>query len=241
MAWISKLWGKGFGKRIWQLNLNNMNYKIYLVLWVFQFSTIQLFSQDKIFENGKNKPKIEIGYLHLYNKLNADSYFRLKYVNATDNSDASIGGLNVKLDFPTKYEYIDINVGALIMKGFDEIDLGYVDPSSVNAHDYNINGGGVYLGISPKIKGRYISLTSDFGVGVFSFKEYVSIVNNRTQPFVDEHNLKASYGLGAISSIGISFNVGKIGINPSLTGIFSGGSGASFTFYGFYLPLSYQF
>lgn len=218
-----------------------MNYIIYLILFVSSFWSIQLYSQDKVFNGDKNLPRVQIGYLHLYNKLNKDSYFVLKYPNATDNSEANIGGLNVKLDFPTKYQYIDITIGALVMKGFDEIDLGHIDPSSVNTHDYNINGGGVYLGISPKIKGRHISLTSDFGIGVFSFKEYVSIVNNRTQPFVDEHNLKASYGLGAISSIGISFNVGKIGINPSLTGIFSGGSGASFTFYGFYLPLSYQF
>ncbi|RLD58184.1 MAG: hypothetical protein DRJ01_12910 [Bacteroidetes bacterium] len=218
-----------------------MNYKICLVYFVLLFWSIQLYSQDKGFEGEKNKPKVQIGYLHLYNKLNADSYFRLKYSNATNNSEANIGGLNLKLDFPTKYKYVDITVGALIMKGFDEIDLGYIDPSSVNAHDYNINGGGVYIGISPKIKGKYISLTSAFGIGVFSFKEYISIVNNSTQPFVDEHNLKASYGLGAISSIGIYLNVGKIGINPSLMGIFSGGSETSFTFYGFNIPLSYQF
>ncbi len=218
-----------------------MTYKNYFVLFVFLISSIKLFSQDRIYEDGKNKPKIEIGYLHLYNKLNTDSYFRLKYSNATDNSQANIGGLNLKIDFPNSYEWFDYTIGTLFIKGFDEIDLGYINPSSVNAHDYNINGGGVYLGISPKIKGKYISLTSVFGVGVFSFKEYVGIINNSVTPFVDEHNLKASYGLGAISSIGVSFNVGKIGINPSLTGIFSGGSGASFTFYGFNFPLSYQF
>lgn len=205
------------------------------------FWNIQLYSQNKDIENDKNKPKIQIGYLHLYNKLNADNYFKLKYTNATDNSEANISGLNFKFDFPTKYQYVDITIGALIMKGLDEIDIENVNPSSINSHDYNINGGGVYIGISPKIKGKYIGLTSDFGIGVFSFKEYVNIVNNQTPPFVDEHNLKASHGLGAISSIGIYVNIGKIGINPSLTGIFSGGSGASFTFYGFYIPLYYQF
>jgi len=218
-----------------------MTYKNYLFLLVFLFLCLQLFSQDKIVGDGKTKPKVEIGYLHLYNKLNADSYFKLKYSNATDNGNANIGGLNLKLSLPTKYEYIDITVGALIMKGFDEIDLGYINPSSVNAHAYNINGGGVYFGVSPKLKSKYISLTSDFGIGIFSFKEYVSIVNNSTMPFIDEHNLKASYGLGAFSSIGISFNVGKIGFNPSFAGIFSGGSGTSFTFYGFNFPLTYQF
>ena len=218
-----------------------MTSKIYLVLFAFLFSSSQLFPQDKIFEDGKTKPKVEIGYLYLYNTLNADSYFKLKYSNATDNKNANIGGLNLKLNFPTKYEYLDITVGALIMKGFDEIDLGYINPNSVNAHDYIINGGGVYFGISPKLKGKFIGLTSDFGIGIFSFKEYVSIVNNSTVPFVEEHDLKASYGLGAISSIGILFNVGKIGINPSLIGVFSGGSETSFTFYGFNFPLTYHF
>jgi len=218
-----------------------MIHKIYLFSLVFLFSSTQLFSQDKNLGDKKNKPKVSIGYLYLYNNLNSDLYFDLKSTLLIDNADENMGGLNIKLDFPTRYEYIDIAVGALFMKGLSEFYLSGIYPPSINDCDYIINGGGVYIGISPKIKGRYIGLTSDFGVGVFSFKEYVSIVNNEVEPFVDIHNLKASYGLGAISSVGISFNIGRIGINPSLTGIFSGGSGASFTFYGFYLPLSYQF
>ncbi len=218
-----------------------MNYKHFLIFLIFLIICSPIYSQDNIFNGDENAPKVSVGYLHLYNNLNADSYFGFKYSYATDNGTANLGGLNIKLDFPTKYQSVDITIGTLIMKGLDEVDFGHINPSTVNAHDYNINGGGVYLGISPKIKGKYIGLTSDFGIGVFSFKEYISIVNNTTMPFVDEHNLKASYGLGAISSLGIYLNYGKVGINPSLTGIFSGGSGASFTFYGINIPVYYQF
>lgn len=218
-----------------------MTYKNYLLLFVLLLSGIQLFSQDKLLENRKIKPKVEIGYLHLYNGLNADSYFKLKYSNAIDNGNVNIGGLSLKLNFPTKFEFLDITVGSLFMKGFDEVDLGYINPSSVNSSDYNINGGGVYFGINPKLKGKFIGLTSDFGIGIFSFKEYVNIVNNTKEPFVDEHSLKASYGLGAISSIGMYINFGRIGLYPSMVGIFSGGSGASFTFYGYNFQMSYQF
>lgn len=215
--------------------------KYYFVLTVFLLSGIQLLSQEKWVDGTKAKPKLEIGYLDLYNNLNTDNYFKFKYSYSTDNGKANIGGLSLKINIPTKHEYLDIIVGSVFMKGFDEIDFGYVNPSSVNAHDYIINGGGVYFGISPKLKGKFIGLTSDFGLGVFSFKEYVSIVNNKIEPFVDEHNQKASYGLGAISSIGMYINIGKVGLSPSFVSIFSGGSETSFTFYGFNFLLSWQF
>lgn len=211
------------------------------MLLMFLSSSIHLFSQDKLLEERINKPKIEFGFLILNNNLNADNFFKFKYSNATDNGSATIGGISLKLNIPTKYEYVDIIIGSVFMKGFDVIDYGNINPNSVNSHDYIINGGGVYLGVGPKLKGKYIGLTSEFGLGVFSFKEYVSIVNNTQEPFVDEHNLKASYGFGAKSSVGFYINIGKVGVNPSLVGIFSGGSGASFTFYGLNVPLTYQF
>jgi len=204
-------------------------------------SGLTSFSQEKWLDESNGKPGIEIGYLHLYNNLNADNYFRFRYTFATNNRDASIGGFSLNLKIPTKLKYIDFTVGSVFMKGFDETDFGNIYPGSVNAHDYIINGGGAYLGISPKLKGKFISFTSMFGAGIFSFKEYVSIVNNTTAPLVDEHNLKASYGLGAISSVGLGINIWKLGINPSVIAIFSGGSEASFTFYGFNLPITWQF
>jgi hypothetical protein len=212
-----------------------------IILLSLLLSGLQSFSQERLIGESNGKPGIEIGYLHLYNNLNADNYFRFRYTFATNNGDASIGGFSLNLNIPTKLKYIDLSVGSVFMKGFDEIDFGNIYPVSVNAHDYIINGGGVYFGISPKLKGKFISLTSMFGAGFFSFKEYVSIVNNIYDPFADEHDLKASYGPVAISSVGLGIRIWKLGINPSVVAIYSGGAGASFTFYGFNLPITLQF
>jgi len=216
-------------------------YKHAVILLALLSSGLPSFSQEKWFDESNGKPGVEIGYLHLYNNLNADNYFRFRYRFATDNGDASIGGISLKLNIPTKLEYLDITVGSIFLKGLDLIDFGHVNPEHVNAHDYKINGGGIYFGVSPTLKGKILSLTTEFGAGFFSFKEYVSIVNNIYEPFVDEHNLKASYGPGAISSVGLGIRIWKLGINPSVVAIYSGGAGASFTFYGFNLPITLQF
>lgn len=215
--------------------------KFLLLVFLIILLESQLLSQNKVLENAKSRPKIEFGYLYMYNKLNEDTYFNMKYSNATNNGETKLNGVNLKISIPTKLKYLDIILGSILMKSFDEIDNGFMNPASVNAHDYIINGGGVYFGVSPKLKGKIVALTSDFGIGVFSFKEYVSIVNNNTPPYVDIHSSKASFGFGAISSIGIYLNIGKIGINPTISSIFSGGSNSSFTFYGFNFPISYQF
>jgi hypothetical protein len=44
-----------------------------------------------------------------------------------------------------------------------------------------------------------------------------------------------------MSSVGFYIKIGKIGISPAVTAIFSGSSSASFMFYGFNFPLTYQF
>lgn len=212
----------------------------FILIFLLSLSN-KMTAQDNDLGDKKDKPKLELGYLHLYNNLNADNYFEFKYPGATDNENVNLGGLNLKLTIPTKLQYLDVIVGTILMKGLDEIDFGYIDPQNVNACDYIINGGGIYFGIGPKLKGKVIGLTSDFAIGVLSFKEYMSIVNNTTEPFMDEHQLKASYGLGAISSVGVYINLGKIGINPSLTGIFSGGDKSGFVFYGFNFPVTWHF
>lgn len=212
-----------------------------VMLIALLLSGLHSFSQERWIDESNGKPEVEIGYLHLCNNLNADNYFKFKYISATDNGDASLGGISLKLNIPTKLKYLDITIGSIIVKGLDKIDFGHVNPSHLNVHDYIINGGGIYFGVSPGIKGKILSLTTEFGIGFFSFKEYVSIVNNVTDPFADEHNLKASYGPGAISSVGLGIRIWKLGINPSVVAIYSGGAGASFTFYGFNLPLTLQF
>lgn len=146
-----------------------------IILLSLLLSGLQSFSQERLIGESNGKPGIEIGYLHLYNNLNADNYFRFRYTFATNNGDASIGGFSLNLNIPTKLKYIDLSVGSVFMKGFDEIDFGNIYPVSVNAHDYIINGGGVYFGISPKLKGKFISLTSMFGAGFFPSRSTLAL------------------------------------------------------------------
>ncbi|MCL3778960.1 hypothetical protein EMN47_01015 [Prolixibacteraceae bacterium JC049] len=216
-----------------------MTNKLFFILMLTFFLSNKISAQDTLKSQGKFK--IEVGYIYLNNKLNADKYYDFKHIYGIKNNESKIGGINVKLSKTTKYDFIDLMVGALFINGLDKIDNNHINLNSDNAHDYKINGGGVYWGISPKLKGKIVGITSDFGIGVFSFKEYVSIINNTEAQTTYDHNLKASYGLGAISSIGLSLNIGKIGINPSITAIFSGGAQSSFTFYGVNFPLTYQF
>ena len=127
------------------------------------------------------------------------------------------------------------------MVGADELGSTGWSPGYTNSYDYVFNGGGIYAGISPKLKGKYIGLTSEFAIGVLSFKEYLGIFNNVYEPFVDIYEKKTSSGLGALSSVGFYLKLGKFSINPSANTIFTGSSSASFLFYGFTLPLAYQF
>lgn len=218
-----------------------MNSKLLITLTALLCLGLQLFSQEHEGNFKIGKPKLEIGYLHIYNQLNSDQYFKYKFNYATDNSDLDFGGVSLKLTYPTNFKNLDLVVGSVFIKVLNEFVQGHTNAGSILADDYVSNGGGVYWGISPKLKGKHVGLTSEFGIGVFSFKEYVSIVNNVREPFVDLHNTKASSGLGAISSVGMYANWGRLGISPSLVGIFSGGSNASFTFYGLQLPITYQF
>ncbi|MCP4552922.1 MAG: hypothetical protein GY834_12970 [Bacteroidetes bacterium] len=203
-----------------------------------------IFSLNLYGQNTKVESKsfqINIGYIHLSNYLNGDKYSRFKSSVAANNGETSMSGVSLRLTIPSEIKYIDFILGSMFLVGDDRLGSTSWTPGNTNSDDYTLNGGGVYFGISPKLKGKYIGLTSDFAIGAFSFKEYLSIFNNIYEPFVDEHNLKASYGLGAMSSIGMFINVGKVGVNPSIIGIFSGGSGTSFTFYGFDFSVTYQF
>lgn len=206
------------------------------------FVTINLSSQDNPFIRIDTKPKIKIAVLRAYNWLNDDDYMRFRYDVSINNSEIVVHGIRLELQYSTKYNYLDVNFGSLLLLG-GNYNWGFNRgvPGVTSVDDYILNGGGVYCALSPKIKGRFFGLTSDFGVGIFSFKEYTSIYNNRDEPYVDIHDLKASNGLGAISSVGMYLNIGRIGINPSVFAIFSGGAQASFTFFGFELPITYQF
>ena len=188
-----------------------------------------------LFSQGEEKNKfiqLETGFLFHFNQLNIDSYLNNRDPAGSASASGLIG-IDLRFCMPTKLDYLDFSFGMVLEKGWDQ----YLTSSS----DYIINGGGVYSGISPKIKWKNFGLTSLFAVGVLSYKEYYYYYSTLPDPDVDIHEKKTSFGLGAMSSIGVYGKIGPVGIHPQAQVIFSGGDGASFLFYGFVIPLTIQF
>ncbi len=185
--------------------------------------------------------QVDLGYVVMSNYLNSDNFYSFKSGTAPETSNTSMGGVNLNFTLSTRYKYLDLIAGTIFMVGRDNLGSKSWAPGNTSASDYLLNGGGVYAGISPKLKGKYIGLTSELAIGVFSFKEYTAIFNNIRPPFIDAYEKKASYGLGAMSSVGFYARYRKIGINPSVNAIFSGGANTSFLFYGIVLPITFQF
>jgi hypothetical protein len=210
--------------------------KIILVTFLTCCSFI-LFSQEK---EQNIKPSIEIGYSVLFNNLNSDNYANFKSSLASWENTV-LNGINIKFVVNSKHSFLDYFVGTTFMVGVDQLGSTSWTSVNTNSSDYVINGGGVYAGISPKLKKKHFGLTSEFAIGMFSFKEYQAIFNNTVTPVIDIYDKKTSSGLGAMSSVGFYLKIGKIGISPAATAIFSGSSSASFMFYGFNIPLTYQF
>lgn len=181
---------------------------------------------------------IEAGYLMISDQLNEDAYLSDKLAGwflFSSNDRFSLNGVNIKLTKTTKREYLDIICGVLFLRDRNT--------TISNLSDENQNGGGVYFGISPKYKTKHFGLTSDLAIGVLSFKNYMHAyyqIPNGGQ-LIDDHVTKASQGLGAMSSIGFYVNIGRFSINPNFMLIFSGGSNASFTYYGVNIPLVFKF
>ncbi len=220
-----------------RLNLKIMK-KLLFVTFLISLTCYSFisFSQEKEWDI---KPSIEVGYSVLFNNLNSDNYTNFKSSLASW-SNTVLNGMNIKFIVNSKHSFIDYFVGSTFMIGADHLGSSGWTSGNTKSSDYVINGGGVYAGISPKFKKKHFGLTSEFAIGVFSFKEYQAILDNTVTP-VDIYEKKTSSGLGAISSVGFYVKVGKIGINPAITAIFTGSSSASFMFYGFNIPLSYQF
>lgn len=186
----------------------------------------------------KSDFKIEAGYLYLYDNLNKNDYY--KYIGYNDDNLNNTYGVDLKFSKSTSYDFVDIFIGTTFIYKPASYSLAFT-PGYTSSMYHNMNGGGVYVGISPELKGRHFGLTVDMGVGVFSFKEYKSIVQNDRTPSIDVFDRRASSGLGAISSIGFYAKAGKLGVNPQLQMIYSGGGNTSFTFWGLNIPLTYSF
>jgi len=212
--------------------------QLFVVILVCTFTLYLPAQGEKAVEK---KLQIDLGYVYMSNDLNGDYYYDFQYGGAPDSKVATMGGGNLKFTLQTKNKHIDLISGTIFLVGRDSYGSRGWAPGNTNSTDYLLNGGGVYAGISPKIKGKHIGLTTDLAIGVFSFKEYITIFNNISAPFMDVHDKRTSYGLGAMSSVGFYVRYWKIGLNPSVNAIFSGGANASFLFYGFVLPVTYQF
>lgn len=178
-----------------------------------------------------NKLAVEVGYVLMHDGLNQDDYLSDKFVGRFSNSDYySLNGVNLKFIVQTKNENLDLFFGTIFLRSRTEVIS--------NMSDFTQNGGGVYVGISPKFKRKHFGLTSDFAVGILTFKRYQHAYQQHPISTIDGHETKASYGLGALSSVGFYVSKGRFSLNPSFMMIFSGGANASFTFYGFNVPLS---
>ncbi|WP_186756452.1 hypothetical protein [Echinicola salinicaeni] len=178
-------------------------------------------------------------FLHS-NSMNEDNYYNFKR-SSTGPDNEILQGVNLKFTLPTKLPYLDIIFGSLIEGGSSSYGSTNWSPQRTNSYDYKLNGGGVYAGVSPKLKGKHFGLTSEFAIGVFSYKEVFAIFNSIEEPYMDVYDRRTSFGLGGLSSIGFYAKFGRLGINPNLNAVFSGGDNASFTFYGLAVPLTYSF
>jgi hypothetical protein len=191
-------------------------------------------------EDLRTSLKLEVGYVIHFNSLNSDDYLSYMYPNAPDPSGI-LQGFDFKISIPTKFRNIEAFIGTVFLINSDQMGSTSWTPGNANASDFKKNGGGVFIGIRPRIGGKNFGLTSDFAVGVFSFKEYYLGVNAVYPPTYNYYEKKASYGLGAMSSIGAYARIGPVGIHPQIQAVFSGGSNASFFFYGAVIPLTIQF
>ena len=136
-----------------------------------------------------------------YNRLNETNYLNNKSPFG-HSSNRELVGLDLRFTLPTRNENLDISFGALGEYCGDEY--------SGTTTDYKLNGGGVYAGVSPKLGGEKLGLSCLFAVGVFSYKEYFVFYRDNPLPVVDINERYASFGLGAMSSIGAYAKIGDL-------------------------------
>jgi hypothetical protein len=202
--------------------------KTFILLLLLGIS-ISLFGQE---EKKGVDIQLETGFLFHWNTFNIDRYLDNRDPTGSANATGLVG-IDLRFTIPTKLDYLDFSFGTVFEKGWDT----YISSST----DYVLNGGGVYAGICPKIKMKHFGLTSLIAVGVLSYKEYYYYYSTIPDPDIDLHERKTSFGLGAITSLGAYVKFGRVGIHPQIQAVFSGGSNASFFFYGAVIPLTIQF
>ncbi len=211
----------------------------FIVFGLFLFFGLETLAQTETLSTDRDDIIISLGYGMHSNSLNRNYDMEVK--------DGSYGHLDnlqtltLKVVIPTKKENIDLFVGALIEKDLlDDSSLGYT-PGKTNEQKHVLNGGGIFAGVRPTWKKKYFGLTSEFGMGAFSYKETYSHFNNTVEPYLDIHMEKSTFGLGGYSSVGFYVKIGNVGINPNVNVVVTGGENGSFLFYGGSVPLTIQF
>lgn len=184
---------------------------LFILLILLFLPICSLFSQSEKFS-------VEIGYAHL----------RTQAILPEDGAEGFLeyapSALTAKLSMATKWSFLDLSVGGIkLIKYGDEEDC--------------INGGGVYVGISPKFKRKYFGITSDLGIGAFGIRQYKNVL------LLDRSRSITSYGgagLGAYMALGVYFKYKRFSINPSVCCFFNGGD-TSYMMSGINIPLVYHF
>ncbi|MGL5317860.1 MAG: hypothetical protein ACRC9Q_04100 [Bacteroidales bacterium] len=182
---------------------------LFLILLFLPFYPI--FSQTEKFS-------VEIGY----------AYLNTQAISPAEGAEGFLeyapSALTAKLSLATKWSFLDLSVGGIkLIKYGDEEDC--------------INGGGVYVGVSPKFKRKYFGITSDLGIGAFGIRQYKNVL------LLDKSRSITSYGgagLGAYMALGVYFKYKQLSINPSVCCFFNGGD-ISYMMTGINIPLVYHF
>jgi hypothetical protein len=236
VALLSELWRKDISKRK-QIIMEILK-KTLIIFACIIFICPNSYAQSS--DAPEKKFQLEIGYSQLYNRLNDNDYYNFQY-SLPNFADDILSGFDLKLSKETDYKNIDLILGtSFLFQPNSSSESGFVIGNTSRYH-HLINGGGVYLGIRPHTTWKHFGLKGELAIGVFSFKEYLGIFNNQTQPNINVLDKRASNGLGAKASFGFYAKVWRLGVAPTVDALYSGGAQASFLFYGFTVPITYQF
>jgi hypothetical protein len=186
------------------------------------------------------KFQIEAGYGIFSNSLNVD-HFQVNKDPYAYNGDVKMQGVNVKFTMPSKWKYLDFVFGATYMKSPSMRESITVD-NVTKTREYVLNGGGIYVGVSPKWKTEHFGLTSELSLGFFPFREINTLaINNLADSGKNYNNqLLRSTVFGGIASAGFYVKFGRFGINPTLN-LMLASEDTTYVFYGLTIPLTISF
>ena len=200
-----------------------------LILFFFIASNVVLFGQEKT----KRILSVSLGYIHHYNNLNEDGYYDYSYSSYRAFNE-ELSGFNLRFELATEIENLSLIFGSVYE---NTLNRYYDSPT----FQFLLNGGGIYFGLNPEFGNKTFGFYADVAAGIFSYKNYIAIYGYPLAEQEYVYDKRASGGFGGMLNVGVYLRVWRLGIEPSFNLIYSGGSNASFTFYGLHLPISYRF